>query len=35
MVIYRVAEGQGLQSADSCTRTEFAAWTNRELYSNN
>ncbi len=35
MVIYRVAEGQGLQSADSCTRTEFAAWTNRELYSTN
>lgn len=32
MVIYRVAEGQGLQSADSCTRTEFAAWANRELY---
>ena len=33
MVIYRVAEGQGLQSADSCTRTEFAAWANRELYA--
>ena len=33
MVIYRVAEGHGLQSADSCTRTEFAAWANRELYS--
>jgi len=33
MVIYRVAEGQGLQSADSCTRSEFAAWANRELYS--
>lgn len=33
MVIYRVAEGQGLQSADSCTRTEFAKWANRELYS--
>jgi len=33
MVIYRVAEGQGLQSASSCTRTEFAAWANRELYS--
>ena len=33
MVIYRVAEGKGLQSADSCTRTEFAAWANRELYS--
>ena len=34
MVIYRVAEGQGLQSANSCTRTEFAAWANRELYLN-
>lgn len=33
MVIYRVAEGQGLQSADSCTRAEFAKWANRELYS--
>ncbi|MCK4865559.1 MAG: HPP family protein [Gammaproteobacteria bacterium] len=33
MVIYRVAEGQGLQSADSCTRTEFAAWANRELHA--
>ena len=33
MVIYRVAEGHGLQSTDSCTRTEFAAWANRELYS--
>lgn len=33
MVIYRVAEGQGLQSADSCTRAEFALWANRELYS--
>ena len=32
MVIYRVAEGQGLQSADSCTRTEFAQWAVRELY---
>lgn len=35
MVIYRIAEGQGLQSADSCTRTEFANWANRELYSTN
>jgi CBS-domain-containing membrane protein len=32
MVIYRIAEGQGLQSADSCTRTKFAAWANRELF---
>jgi len=33
MVIYRVAEGQGLQTADSCTRSEFAAWANRELFN--
>ena len=33
MVIYRVAEGQGLQSADSCTRSEFAQWAVRELFS--
>ncbi|MFK5914226.1 MAG: HPP family protein [Woeseiaceae bacterium] len=32
MVIYRVAEGQGLQSADSCTRSEFAHWAVRELF---
>ena len=32
MVIYRVVEGQGLKSADSCTRTEFAAWAVRELF---
>ncbi len=32
MVIYRVVEGQGLQSADSCTRTEFAEWAVRELF---
>lgn len=32
MVIYRVAEGQGLHSADSCTRSEFAKWTVRELF---
>ena len=32
MVIYRVAEGQGLQSADSCTRSEFAQWAIRELF---
>ncbi len=34
MVIYRVAEGQGLQSADSCTRSEFAQWAVRELFTN-
>ena len=32
MVIYRVVEGQGLQSADSCTRSEFAQWAVRELF---
>lgn len=35
MVIYRVAEGHGSQSADSCTRSEFAMWANRELYAKN
>lgn len=33
MVIYRVVEGQGLKSADSCTRTEFAQWAVRELFA--
>ncbi|MCW9030951.1 MAG: HPP family protein [Gammaproteobacteria bacterium] len=32
MVIYRVVEGQGLQSADSCTRSEFAQWAVREIF---
>jgi len=32
MVIYRVVEGQGLKSADSCTRSEFARWAVRELF---
>ncbi len=32
MVIYRVVEGHGLKSADSCTRTEFANWAVRELF---
>lgn len=32
MVIYRVVEGQGLQSADSCTRSKFAQWAVRELF---
>ena len=32
MVIYRVVEGQGIRNADSCTRTEFAQWTIRELF---
>jgi CBS-domain-containing membrane protein len=34
MVIYRVVEGHGLRSADSCTREEFAHWAAREVYSN-
>jgi len=34
MVIYRVVEGQGLHSANSCTRQEFANWAARELKSN-
>ena len=33
MVIYRVVEGHGLKSADSCTRTEFAQWAVRELFA--
>ena len=32
MVIYRVVEGQGIRSASSCTRTEFAQWAVRELF---
>jgi len=32
MVIYRVVEGQGVRSASSCTRTEFAQWSVRELF---
>lgn len=32
MVIYRVVEGHGLRSADSCTRTDFAQWAVRELF---
>lgn len=31
MVIYRVVEGQGLHSSDSCTRWEFANWAAREM----
>lgn len=33
MVIYRVVEGHGLRSSDSCTREEFAAWAVREVVS--
>lgn len=32
MVIYRVVEGHGLRSSDSCTRVEFAKWAVRELF---
>jgi len=35
MVIYRVVEGRGLRSANSCTRTEFARWAVRELFPAN
>ncbi len=34
LVIYRVAEGHGLRSADSCSRTEFARWAVREVFRN-
>lgn len=34
MVIYRVVEGSGLRSADSCTREEFARWATREVFPN-
>ena len=32
MVIYRVAEGAGVRSADSCTRRAFAEWAAREVF---
>ena len=35
MVIYRVVEGHGLRSSDSCTRQEFATWAAREVISAN
>lgn len=35
MVIYRVVEGNGLRSSDSCTRQEFSQWAAREVFSNN
>lgn len=34
MVIYRVVEGQGFNTADSCTREEFARWAAREVFVN-
>ena len=35
MVIYKVVEGAGLRSADSCTRREFARWAAREVFPEN
>lgn len=35
MVIYRIVEGQRFNTADSCTREEFARWTAREVFPNN
>lgn len=32
MVIYRVVEGHGLRSSDSCTRRDFANWASREVF---
>lgn len=32
MVIYRVVEGKGLRSSDSCTRKEFSRWSAREVF---
>ncbi|MDF1642731.1 MAG: HPP family protein [Pseudomonadales bacterium] len=34
MVIYRVVEGQGFNSCDSCTREEFSRWAAREVFPN-
>lgn len=34
MVIYRVVEGRGFNTADSCTRAEFASWAAREVFIN-
>jgi len=34
MVIYRVVEGRGFNTADSCTREEFVRWAARELIAN-
>jgi CBS-domain-containing membrane protein len=34
MVIFRVVEGHGFNSADSCTRAEFAHWAAREVFEN-
>ena len=34
MVIYRVVEGQRFNTADSCSREEFARWAAREVFPN-
>ena len=34
MVIFRVVEGQRFNTADSCTREEFARWSAREVFPN-
>jgi CBS-domain-containing membrane protein len=34
MVVYRVVDGRGLRSADSCTRREFARWAEQEVFPN-
>ena len=34
MVIYRVVEGSGFNSCDSCTREEFSRWAAREVFPN-
>jgi len=34
MVIYRVVEGDRFNTADSCTREEFAHWSAREVFPN-
>ncbi|VAW70467.1 hypothetical protein MNBD_GAMMA09-2153 [hydrothermal vent metagenome] len=34
MVIYRVVEGHRFNTADSCSREEFAGWAAREMYPN-
>lgn len=35
MVIYRVVEGDRFNTADSCTREQFANWSAREVFPNN
>ena len=33
-MIYRIIEGLGFNTADSCTREEFARWAAREAFIN-